>query len=186
NDGVIEVVPGYVNAFVVFDPLTTDHDAVATAIRDALAQPSTTDPAGALHRLPVCYDGALAPDLSDVASAVGLSEEEVIDAHLGGRYRVEMFGFAPGYGYLSGVPEAIRVPRKPTPVRDVPAGSVIVADAQCLVTTLTMPTGWSVIGRSPAPIFTADETRPVRFDVGDRIEFERIDRAEFERLEALR
>jgi inhibitor of KinA len=65
-------------------------------------------------------------------------------------------------------------------VRDVPAGSVIIAGPQCLVTTLTMPTGWSIIGRSPTRILTGDPERPFLFDVGDRVTFERIDLATFE------
>jgi inhibitor of KinA len=93
-----------------------------------------------------------------------------------------MYGFSPGYAYLSGVAEAIQVPRKPAPVRDVPAGSVIIAGAQCLVTTLTMSTGWSIIGRSPTRILTQDAQRPFLFDVRDRVKFERISLSTFERL----
>ena len=94
-----------------------------------------------------------------------------------------MYGFSPGYAYLSGIPEDIQIPRKPAAVRDVPAGSVIIAGPQCLVTTLTMPTGWSIIGRSPTPILTGDPARPFLFDVGDRVVFQRIDLATFERAQ---
>ena len=34
----------------------------------------------------------------------------MIAAHLAGDYRVYMYGFAPGYDYLAGVPAAIRQP----------------------------------------------------------------------------
>ncbi len=44
-----------------------------------------------------------------------MSEEAVIAAHLAGDYRVFMYGFAPGYAYLTGVPEAIHLPRKAGP-----------------------------------------------------------------------
>ena len=91
----------------------------------------------------------LAPDLGAVANATGLTEEAVINAHLAGDYKVLMYGFAPGYAYLAGVAKAIQVPRKQSAVRDVPAGSVIIAGPQALVTTIIMPTGWSIIGRSP-------------------------------------
>ena len=85
-----------------------------------------------------------------------------------------MYGFAPGYAYLGGVPDPIQVPRKPVPLRDVPAGSVIIAGPQCLITTLTMPTGWSIIGRSPTRVLTDDPDHPFLFDIGDRVMFERI------------
>ena len=84
-----------------------------------------------------------------------------------------MYGFAPGYAYLSGVPEAIRVPRKTAALRDIPAGSVLIAGAQCLVTTLTMPTGWSIIGHSADRILMDDAENPFRFAVGDIVSFRR-------------
>ncbi|MEM1333700.1 MAG: carboxyltransferase domain-containing protein, partial [Actinomycetota bacterium] len=80
-----------------------------------------------------------------------------------------------------GVDPSIRAPRKATVVRDVPAGSIIVAGPQALVTTVTMPTGWWVIGRSTTPIHQPGTTRPFRFDPGDRVRFEQIDRATFDR-----
>jgi inhibitor of KinA len=113
---------------------------------------------------------------------VGLSIEEAVNCHLHADYRVRMYGFAPGYAYMSGVPPAIQVPRKPSAVRDIPAGSVLVAGPQCLVTTLNMPTGWSIIGRSPTRILTNDERAPFLFSVGDIVRFRRIDRARYESL----
>jgi inhibitor of KinA len=96
-----------------------------------------------------------------------------------------MYGFAPGYAYLTGVPDAIRRPRKAAPVRAVPAGSVIIAGGQCLVTTLTMPTGWWVIGRSPTRILTGEVQRPFLFDVGDRVRFRRISAADMAAMETM-
>src|SRR5690606_14886683 len=101
-------------------------------------------------------------------------------AHLAGQYEVFMYGFAPGYAYLAGVPEAIRMPRKPTALRGVAAGSVLIAGPQCLVSTITMPTGWWNIGRSPTRILTDDPERPFLFDIGDRVRFRRIGRAEYD------
>ncbi len=181
-DGLIETVPALVNLLVDFDPIATDHMTVEARVRESLIGLKTQITAGVGRRVQVCYDSPFAPDLERVASATGLSTDEVIKAHLDGHYQVLMYGFSPGYAYLSGVPELIQVPRKPAAVRDVPAGSVIIAGPQCLVTTLTMPTGWSIIGRSPTPILTGDTSQPFLFDVGDRAEFERIDIKTFERL----
>lgn len=182
--GCIETVPALVNLMVSFDVQATDHTAVEAHIRTLLKDLDIQAASGVSRQVQVCYEVPLAPDLGAVAAASGLSEEAVIKAHLAGQYRVLMYGFSPGYAYLTGVDEEIRVPRKPTPVRDVPAGSVIIADSQCLVTTLTMPTGWSIIGRSPTPILTDDPNRPFLFDVGDHVTFERIDLATFDRLSA--
>jgi inhibitor of KinA len=67
-------------------------------------------------------------------------------------------------------------------VRGIPAGSVIVAGPQCLVTTIDMPTGWSVIGRSPTRVLRPEADQPFLFDPGDRVVFERIDRAAYDEL----
>lgn len=180
--GVIETVPALVNLLVSFDPIKTDHSAVEDHLRGCLEGLEIRDIAGVQRRVQVCYEAPFAPDLDAVASATGLSHDAVIAAHLACDLRVLMYGFSPGYAYLSGVSEKIQLPRKPAPVRDVPAGSVIIAGPQCLITTLTMPTGWSIIGRSPTPIFTGDPDHPFLFDVGDRVTFERIDLKTFENL----
>lgn len=175
--GQVELVPGMVNLLVVFDPLVTDHAGVAAAVGQRLEGLDGRDGgavAGAEREVLVCYDGPFGRDLEAVAAETGLDPEAVVAAHLAGAYRVAIYGFAPGYAYLGGVPDAIRLPRKAAPVRGVPAGSVIIAGGQCLVTTLTMPTGWWVIGRSPTPILTGETGRPFLFDVGDRVRFRRI------------
>ena len=172
--GQVELVPAMVNLLVVFDPLVTDHAAVRAAVAARLADLAPDAGTGATREVLVCYDGEFGRDLAAVAAQAGCSVEAVIAAHLAGDYRVFMYGFAPGYAYLTGVPEPIRLPRKPAPVRGIPAGSVIIAGGQCLVTTLTMPTGWWVIGRSPTPILTGDVARPFLFDVGDRVQFRRV------------
>ncbi|WP_127900530.1 5-oxoprolinase subunit B family protein [Solirhodobacter olei] len=181
--GFREAIPAYVNLLVDFDPLETDHAAAEAALRALLGAKAGPRPDPAVREVLACYEGDLAPDLPALAELCGMSVEAVIAAHLAGDYRVFMYGFAPGYAYLAGVPEAIRQPRKPAPVRGIPAGSLIVAGAQCLVTTLTMPTGWWVIGRSPTPILTGDPDRPFLFDVGDKVIFRRVGRDDFARAE---
>jgi inhibitor of KinA len=180
--GVIETVPALVNLLVSFDPMETDHIAVEAQVRACLGRMTVQNIAGIERTVKVCYEPPFAPDLEAVAAATGLTSDAIINAHLAGEFKVLMYGFAPGYAYLSGVPKLIQVPRKTKPVRDVPAGSVVIAGPQCLITTLTMPTGWSIIGRSPTAIFTNDATHPFLFDVGDRVVFERIDAAMLERL----
>jgi inhibitor of KinA len=182
--GLLERIPAMVSLLVEFDPLRTDHAAVQAHVQSLLDRPVKQPDDGRLHTIEVCYDEALAPDLAAVARATGLSADAVAHQHLQGAYRVRMYGFAPGFAYLSGVPAAIQVPRKTAAVRDIPAGSVIIAGPQCLITTLVMPTGWSVIGRSPARILRPDSPQPFLFEVGDRVRFVRIDRAQYaQRLE---
>ncbi len=174
--GYAEAVPAFVTLAVLFDPLVTDHALAEAHLRGLLAHPGAAPAAVSERLVDVCYDPDVAPDLAAVAAQSGLAPEAVVAAHLAGRYEVVMYGFAPGYAYLAGVPAPLQLDRKPSAVRGVAAGSVIVAGAQCLVTTLTMPTGWWVIGRSPTKVLTGDAARPFLFDVGDRVRFRRIGR----------
>ena len=172
--GLVETVPAYTSLLLVFDPLVTDHAAI-----EAHAEPLATAPAAtfvdvATHDVPVCYEGDDSPDLDAVAHQLGITHEAVIAAHLAGDYRVFMYGFAPGYAYLGGVPGALHLPRKSAAVRGHPVGSVMVAGPQCLITTLPMPTGWWVIGRTPLRVLDAAAARPFRFEPGDRVRFTRI------------
>lgn len=173
--GFTEAVPAYCSIFVGYDPLLTELTTVKAHVSALIASMSVSAPQGRLHQIPVCYDPPFEPDLASVAEQVGLSPEAVIDAHLAGAYRVYMYGFAPGYAYLGGVPDRIQLPRKPSPVRDIPAGSVLIAGPQCLVTTITMPTGWWIIGRSPTQILRPQHDVPFLFEVGDKIRFYRVD-----------
>ena len=169
--GFTEAVPAYVNLLVRFDPLVIDHAGVENALRALLLAAPTATQTGALRSVDVVYDGA---DLAEVATRTGLTPDQVIATHLAGDYSVALYGFAPGYAYLSGVPKAIALPRKEVAVRGVAAGSVIIAAGQCIVTTLTMPTGWWIIGHSPTVILDPQAARPFLFDVGDRVEFRRV------------
>lgn len=175
--GLAETVPAYAALLIRFDPLLTDHAGAESAVRRSLSADSANRPEPALHEIGVCYDADLGPDLAEVARLTGLTPEAVIAAHLGGDYSVYMYGFAPGYAYLAGVPPVLHLPRKPAARRGVAAGSVLIAGPQCLVSTLTMPTGWWILGRSADRILMDDPDRPFRFGVGDRVRFHRIDRA---------
>lgn len=180
--GFVEAVPAYVNLLVVFDPVVTDHATVADHLRKMIDLAPPRQQEGRTHDVLVCHDPDLSPDIGQVAAMTGQSTEAVIATHQSATYRVVMYGFAPGYAYLSGLPPALRLPRKPSAIRGVPAGSVLIAGGQCLVSTLPMPTGWWNIGRSPTRILLDDPDRPFLFDVGDTVRFRQIGRDSFEHL----
>lgn len=181
--GFTEAVPAYCSVLVGFDPVVSDHALAEAALRVLAAEDATALPEAARREVLVCYDAAFAPDLAEVATLTGLTPDAVIAAHLAGDYSVFMYGFAPGYAYLAGTPPTIQLPRKSAAVRGVAAGSVMIAGPQSLVTTLVMPTGWWIIGRSPTRILRQDEERPFLFDIGDGVSFRRIDRAAFDLAE---
>ena len=178
--GFVEAVPAYASLLVAFDPILTDHREVTEALVLLIEAAPPFIGNAERREIEVCYDEDFSPDLAEVGRKTGLSSEQVVAAHLAGTYQVFMYGFAPGYAYLAGVPAPIQMPRKDVAIRNVPAGSVVIAGPQCLVTALTMPTGWWIIGRSPTRILSDDPGRPFLLDVGDAVTFRRIDRAVFE------
>lgn len=165
--GLAEAVPAYGSLLLVFDVAATDHAALEAAVTPRLAD-ATGFPAAVTHEVPVRYDG---PDLAEVAARLGAAPDAVATTHMAGDYRVFMYGFAPGYAYLGGVPAALHLPRKPAAVRGHPVGSVMIAGAQCLVATLPMPTGWWVIGHTELRVLRPDAAHPFLFAPGDRVRF---------------
>ena len=60
-------------------------------------------------------------------------------------------GFLPGLGYLTGVDDALHLPRRSVPRTFVPQGSVGLAMDQTVIYPLNSPGGWNLIGRMPYP-----------------------------------
>ncbi|MFH9293969.1 allophanate hydrolase subunit 1 [Streptomyces sp. NPDC017520] len=120
--------------------------------------------------IPVVYDG---PDLGEVAALWGVPAGEVAALHSRTAFRVAFCGFAPGFGYLTGLPEPLHVPRRTTPRTRVPAGAVALAGPYTGVYPRPSPGGWQLIGRMPDPGALWDPARepaallapgtPVRF-----------------------
>lgn len=103
--------------------------------------------------VPVVYDGA---DLDDVSAHTGLSRDEIIAAHTGQTWRVAFGGFAPGFGYLVGEDDRLRVPRRETSRTSVPAGAVALADEYTGIYPRESPGGWQLVGRTDLAMFDLD------------------------------
>ena len=179
-EGLTETIPSFTSLFVGYDPLITDYKTVVDSVIQVIGHTREREVERTTWEIPVCYDEVFAPDLDTVAFKTQMTREGVIAAHLEGLYKAYMYGFAPGYAYLGGVPETIQLPRKQEPVRNVPRGSVLIAGFQCLVTTLKMPTGWWIIGRSPFEMLQTKADNPFPVAVGDRICFQRISSREYD------
>ncbi|MEU4212609.1 5-oxoprolinase subunit PxpB [Streptomyces sp. NPDC026206] len=119
--------------------------------------------------LSVRYDG---PDLARVAALWGVTEGEVARVHSGTEFRVAFCGFAPGFGYLTGLPDRLHVPRRATPRTSVPAGSVGLAGPYTGVYPRSSPGGWQLIGRTDAVLWDPGREPAALLAPGTRVRFE--------------
>lgn len=139
--GVREIVPGA--RTVLLDGLARPAR-VAAELTALGAPPSPADRAdGPTLDIPVRYDG---PDLAEVAELWGVPPGDVGRLHSATAFRVAFCGFAPGFGYLTGLPEHRHVPRRAAPRTRVPAGAVALAGPYTGVYPRPSPGGWQIIG----------------------------------------
>jgi KipI family sensor histidine kinase inhibitor len=135
--------------------------------------PSQAADAGALVEVPTTYDGA---DLADVAALWDVPVDEVARVHAATEFRVAFCGFAPGFGYLTGLPERYGVSRLPTPRSSVPAGSVGLAGSYTGVYPRSSPGGWRLIGRTDLVLWDPAREPAALLTPGTRVRFVPVDR----------
>ncbi|MCP5533714.1 MAG: 5-oxoprolinase subunit PxpB [Akkermansiaceae bacterium] len=166
--GMTDVVTAYETVAVHFDP--ADGEEVLERLQ-ALAPPEAFGGAAAtaakVVEIPVAYGGT---DLEEVAERLGRSPDEIAALHSGASYQVAAIGFSPGFPYLTGLPEQLRIGRKASPGK-VEAGSVAIAGGQAGIYPFDSPGGWWVLGRTPALLFDPGRDEPSLLKAGDRVRF---------------
>ncbi|MEU2271340.1 allophanate hydrolase subunit 1 [Streptomyces olindensis] len=159
-----EIVPAA--RTVLLDGL--DAPARVSAELTAAEIPPAPPRARAVIEIPVRYDG---PDLADVAAHWGVPEREVARIHAATEFRVAFCGFAPGFGYLTGLPPRYDVPRRATPRTAVPAGSVALAGSYTGVYPRSSPGGWQLIGTTDAVLWDHARVPAALLSPGTRVRF---------------
>jgi len=169
---LVETVSTYRSLAVYVDPWEGPRDEIeALVARLALsAKGEPPQPTGTFS-VPVCYGGTWGPDLERVSGHTGLEPDEVVRRHSGGRYRVFMMGFTPGFPYLGGLDPALETPRLESPRGLVAAGSVGIAGRQGGIYPIESPGGWNIIGRTPLALFDPGREPPFLMATGMDIRF---------------
>ena len=167
-DRVREIVPGARTLLLRL------HSRLTAAERQRLltlpaAEPLPDDQQ--LVSIEVDYSG---PDLAEVAELTGLDPDAVVAAHTGQVWTVVFCGFAPGFGYLLGEDDRLRVPRRDQPRTVVPAGAVGLADAFSGIYPRSGPGGWQLIGRTDATLWDLDHDPPALLRPGIQVQFSAI------------
>lgn len=176
--GVFDFLPTYRSVLVFYDPLALSAAELQDGLIRLLESPDeAAESAPQVAHIPVLYGGDMGPDIGFVARHAGVSEQEVIRLHSGGRYLVYMMGFSPGFAYLGGLDERLATPRLQSPRAEIPAGAVGIAEAQTGVYPVASPGGWQLIGRTPLKLFDPDREPPALLAAGDYVRFVPLDNA---------
>ena len=182
NDGDwVEVVPGIDSVLVQFDTAIIDAEtaeaAISAVLQAGIAPLETRDE---LIEIPVVYGGDGGPDLDDLGQATGMTADEIIELHTSRDYSVDMVGFTPGFAFIGGLDERLRVPRRKQPRQRVPAGSVGIADGRTGLYAMASPGGWMLIGKTPLKLFDAHSETPFVLQPGMRVRFRAVSADESE------
>lgn len=167
---IIEMIPGANTILIRHVGGSFTSDRIARAVRQ-LPEPPPTVAAAVSITLDVRYDG---PDLPTLAAAAQLSAEEVAQLHTASEYRVAFCGFAPGFGYLTGLDRRLVVPRRDSPRTHVPAGSLAVASEYTTVYPTDSPGGWHLIGHCETLLFDPNRNPPAMLRPGMTVRFRRL------------
>jgi KipI family sensor histidine kinase inhibitor len=106
-----------------------------------------------------------------VAALVGRPVPALVAALTAVELTVAFGGFAPGFGYLTGLPADLHVPRRATPRTRVPAGAVGLAGEFAGAYPQESPGGWQLVGRTDAVLFDVDRDPPALLTPGTRVRF---------------
>lgn len=158
-----EIVPAAATVLLdgVPDPATT-----AALIRGWCPQPVRTGGHAREIAVPTTYNGI---DLEAVAQHWNVEAGEVLRRLGAVEFRVAFCGFAPGFAYLTGLPEQWAVPRLATPRPRVPAGSVALAGTYAGIYPTESPGGWRLVGRTTLPLFDVYRDPPALLTPGTRV-----------------
>jgi len=171
----IEAVAGVDSVVVRFDIASVrraDAETRLTAAAANISEPPELPQV--IVEIPVVYGGESGPDFDFVCEKLGLSGRELIDLH-SGEYTVDMLGFTPGFAYIGGLDERLKIDRLPEPRQFVPAGSVGIAGGRSGLYSLPGPGGWPLIGRTSKKLFDATSDEPFTLSAGVTVLFKEVD-----------
>jgi KipI family sensor histidine kinase inhibitor len=165
-----DLVSSFDSVAVHFDP--RDGEAVMEWLK-TIEMPATQEDAETsvrMHEIPLRYGN----DLEKVAKKLGRTVDEVIHMHSAATYTVAAIGFSPGFPFLIGLPEELRLPRLDTP-RPVSAGSIAIAGDQAGIYPFDSQGGWHVIGQTSLTLFDPQNDSPALLSPGDRVRFTAVE-----------
>ena len=179
-EGILDIIPSYCSIMIQYDPLIITSSYIYAVCKE-LCSAIKLNPSSKKSRMisiPVLYEKEYAPDLEFVSKHTGLSIDEIIKIHTTHIYTIFMIGFTPGFPYMGISPKKLAVPRKTTPMQQILAGSIGLAENQTGIYPIESAGGWQIIGNTPIIFFDISLTIPSLFNIGDQIKFEALNNKE--------
>ncbi|MCU0237874.1 MAG: carboxyltransferase domain-containing protein [Pyrinomonadaceae bacterium] len=132
---IIDVIPAYSSLTIIYSVLEVKKtcpnfslafDAIKNFVENKLQilDEKTSKIEQQIIEIPANFDKDSALDLDFIANEKNLSPEEIIEIFTSKIYQVFMLGFLPAFAYMGEVDERIATPRKQTPRKIVPKGSI--------------------------------------------------------------
>lgn len=138
-----------------------------------------------IWEIPVCYDTKFGIDLEEMATAKGISSQEIIQLHVSTLYPVYFIGFLPGFLYLGGLDKKLYMPRRSSPRLVVNKGAVGIGGMQTGIYPMASSGGWNIIGNTPIELFDVDADSPCFAKSGDAIQFFSISFDEYQEIQQM-
>jgi KipI family sensor histidine kinase inhibitor len=179
----IECVEGMASVVVQFDNATTTAAEAEQRLVSQLMNASMQklDKSSRID-IPVCYGGKFGPEFESICEMMGLTADELVDIHTSREHRVVLIGFTPGFAYLAGLHDELRIPRLTEPRQRVDAGSIGVAAGLTGIYATSGPGGWPLLGRTPIDLLCANAEQPFVLRTGMRVRFIAIDEQTYTRM----
>ncbi|WP_071058440.1 5-oxoprolinase subunit PxpB [Pelistega sp. MC2] len=185
--GILEAIPTFSTVGIYYDLdrinsqfLPRLKDKTSELWANVLTELSKNDSdTGKLVEIPICYDLEYGIDLIELSAQLNLSIEEIIQLHSQSPVRVFMLGFSPGLPYLGLFDKKLNIPRRPTPRTKLPAGSIAIANRQCVIYPYETPGGWHIVGATPLTLFNPNRQPKTLYQAGDLVQFKSISKEEF-------
>ncbi|MEH6950603.1 5-oxoprolinase subunit PxpB [Nitrobacter sp. NHB1] len=178
-DGVTETVPTYRSLLVHYDPVRVGFDELGERLTALARLPAPPATATRRWRIPVAYGGEHGIDLENVARTLNLTPDDIVARHVAGDYRVAMIGFTPGWSYLSGLDDSLRMPRRASPRLLTPAGAIPIGGLQTGIQCLAGPSGWHLLGRTAVRTYQLHRDPVFLLEPGDAVTFHAVDDKQF-------
>lgn len=172
--GLIEIIPSYSSIYISYDILKYDYLTIKELLEKSINLDHDEDSIQNIITIDVYYGEDVGLDLEYMSDKTKLTIDEIIKIHSSRLYDVYAIGFLPGFAYLASVDERIALPRLATPRKQIPKGSVAIADTQTAIYPQSSPGGWNIIGRTTMELFDKKLEKLSPLSVGDKVKFNPI------------